>query len=234
MCIGTSSLKWIDVVVFSEYIRVGNNQMAIVFERMTRMGFRCRITGVAPPLFRQAFPMSSMLPDCHHNKIICLIPASTKRCLSTVSTSTSSIEKDDNFVRVRFAPSPTGNLHVGGARTALFNYLFARLFIPFLIFLLILPRFSHFCFFWNDIHFQVQRWEISSSYRRHRLGEVYQGIWRSRAEISFLAWTALGWRFIYPLYSLTSVLCYFCMTTWDEVSVNHFGINKLCWFKIVF
>jgi glutamyl-tRNA synthetase len=29
-------------------------------------------------------------------------------------------------VRVRFAPSPTGYLHVGGARTALFNYLFAR------------------------------------------------------------------------------------------------------------
>jgi len=29
-------------------------------------------------------------------------------------------------VRVRFAPSPTGALHVGGARTALYNYLFAR------------------------------------------------------------------------------------------------------------
>ncbi len=29
-------------------------------------------------------------------------------------------------VRVRFAPSPTGYLHVGGARTALFNYLYAR------------------------------------------------------------------------------------------------------------
>jgi glutamyl-tRNA synthetase len=29
-------------------------------------------------------------------------------------------------VRVRFAPSPTGYLHVGGARTALFNWLFAR------------------------------------------------------------------------------------------------------------
>src|SRR5262249_42867841 len=28
--------------------------------------------------------------------------------------------------RVRFAPSPTGSLHVGGARTALYNYLFAR------------------------------------------------------------------------------------------------------------
>src|SRR4051812_24160569 len=30
------------------------------------------------------------------------------------------------MVRVRFAPSPTGYLHVGGARTALFNWLFAR------------------------------------------------------------------------------------------------------------
>ena len=30
------------------------------------------------------------------------------------------------MVRVRFAPSPTGALHVGGARTALFNWLFAR------------------------------------------------------------------------------------------------------------
>src|ERR671926_296474 len=28
-------------------------------------------------------------------------------------------------VRVRFAPSPTGYLHIGGARTALFNWLFA-------------------------------------------------------------------------------------------------------------
>jgi glutamyl-tRNA synthetase len=30
------------------------------------------------------------------------------------------------LVRTRFAPSPTGYLHIGGARTALFNYLFAR------------------------------------------------------------------------------------------------------------
>ena len=29
-------------------------------------------------------------------------------------------------VRVRFAPSPTGFLHVGGGRTGLYNYLFAR------------------------------------------------------------------------------------------------------------
>jgi len=34
--------------------------------------------------------------------------------------------EDTTTVRVRFAPSPTGYLHIGGARTALFNWLFAR------------------------------------------------------------------------------------------------------------
>ncbi|HOO77587.1 MAG TPA: glutamate--tRNA ligase [bacterium] len=34
--------------------------------------------------------------------------------------------KNDNGPRVRFAPSPTGHLHIGGARTALFNWLYAR------------------------------------------------------------------------------------------------------------
>src|SRR5699024_6465256 len=29
-------------------------------------------------------------------------------------------------VRVRYAPSPTGDLHIGNARTALFNYLYAK------------------------------------------------------------------------------------------------------------
>ncbi|MBN1154844.1 glutamate--tRNA ligase [candidate division KSB1 bacterium] len=33
---------------------------------------------------------------------------------------------DHNTVRVRFAPSPSGYLHIGGARTAIFNWLFAR------------------------------------------------------------------------------------------------------------
>ena len=40
-----------------------------------------------------------------------------------ISTSLISAPKP---VRVRFAPSPTGHLHLGGARTALFNYLLAR------------------------------------------------------------------------------------------------------------
>ena len=33
---------------------------------------------------------------------------------------------ESSKVRVRFAPSPTGALHLGSARTALFNWLFAR------------------------------------------------------------------------------------------------------------
>src|SRR3989344_6476262 len=34
--------------------------------------------------------------------------------------------QENKRVVVRFAPSPTGDLHIGGARTALFNFLFAR------------------------------------------------------------------------------------------------------------
>ena len=33
---------------------------------------------------------------------------------------------NQNGVRVRFAPSPTGYLHIGGARTAIYDWLLAR------------------------------------------------------------------------------------------------------------
>ena len=36
------------------------------------------------------------------------------------------LHRGQSQIRVRFAPSPTGNLHVGGARTALFNWLYAK------------------------------------------------------------------------------------------------------------
>lgn len=46
--------------------------------------------------------------------------------ISTSSSNSLSPKNSQHQPRVRFAPSPTGNLHVGGARTALFNYLFAK------------------------------------------------------------------------------------------------------------
>ena len=43
-----------------------------------------------------------------------------------MSTTSNAPGKPAGEIRVRFAPSPTGYLHVGGARTALFNWVFAR------------------------------------------------------------------------------------------------------------
>jgi glutamyl/glutaminyl-tRNA synthetase len=36
------------------------------------------------------------------------------------------VKEKNKITRTRFAPSPTGELHIGGARTVLFNYLFAK------------------------------------------------------------------------------------------------------------
>ncbi|KAK7350536.1 hypothetical protein VNO77_09267 [Canavalia gladiata] len=60
-------------------------------------------------------------PILHHNSYTTRILFFRRRPFSVSALSEPSLP-----VRVRFAPSPTGNLHVGGARTALFNYLFAR------------------------------------------------------------------------------------------------------------
>lgn len=45
---------------------------------------------------------------------------------TAVEAAPTAVPTSSSAVRVRFAPSPTGNLHVGGARTALFNYLYAQ------------------------------------------------------------------------------------------------------------
>ena len=56
------------------------------------------------------------------------VAISPVRCAATETAEKLEIKLPpvDGRVRVRFAPSPTGNLHVGGARTALFNWLYAR------------------------------------------------------------------------------------------------------------
>lgn len=92
------------------------------------------IPDVAPPIFRQY----SLLPSTSTSSLC----YSSRRSISffrrsfAVSSSLTDAaalppppKRVEGEVRVRFAPSPTGNLHVGGARTALFNYLFARSFL---------------------------------------------------------------------------------------------------------
>ncbi|KAF6174169.1 hypothetical protein GIB67_033701 [Kingdonia uniflora] len=77
------------------------------------------LVGSSPLIRIRVFHEAS--PSCIHLRF-----SLSRRRRFSVSASSSSPKKVDGEVRVRFAPSPTGNLHVGGARTALFNYLFAR------------------------------------------------------------------------------------------------------------
>ncbi|KAJ6708301.1 GLUTAMATE--TRNA LIGASE [Salix viminalis] len=72
---------------------------------------------VIPQFSSPILPSSSSL---YNHRVSFFYPA--RRLFSVSATAAT----DKQQVRVRFAPSPTGNLHVGGARTALFNYLFAR------------------------------------------------------------------------------------------------------------
>ena len=66
--------------------------------------------------------MQHTLPQQTHKHVKCKI----QRKLLTLHSHFLTIQEMERKVRVRFAPSPTGPLHIGGVRTALFNYLFAR------------------------------------------------------------------------------------------------------------
>lgn len=83
------------------------------------------------------------------------------------------------MIRVRFAPSPTGNLHIGGARTALFNWLYAQAKGGQFVLRIedtdkvrskqefvdeILNSLKWLGFSWNEVHFQSERFDIYREY----------------------------------------------------------------------
>ncbi|MFA5275405.1 MAG: glutamate--tRNA ligase [Candidatus Omnitrophota bacterium] len=94
------------------------------------------------------------------------------------------------MVKVRFAPSPTGYLHIGGARTALFNWLFARSKVGKFVLRIedtdqlrskkefldeILLSLKWLGFDWNEIYYQSQRFDIYREYAQKLLqaGSAY-------------------------------------------------------------
>lgn len=94
------------------------------------------------------------------------------------------------MIRVRFAPSPTGNLHIGGARTALFNWLYTKAKSGQFILRIedtdlqrskkeyldeILDSLAWLGFSWDEIHFQTQRLNLYKGYAQRLLkdGRAY-------------------------------------------------------------
>ena len=90
------------------------------------------------------------------------------------------------MVRVRFAPSPTGNLHIGGGRTALFNWLYARAKGGKFILRIedtdkvrskqeyvdeILNSLKWLGFAWDEIYYQSQRFNIYTDFAQRLLKE---------------------------------------------------------------
>ena len=98
------------------------------------------------------------------------------------------------MMRVRFAPSPTGNLHIGGGRTALFNWLYARSKSGQFILRIedtdlsrskkeyideILNSLTWLGFEWDEIYYQSQRFDIYKEYAQKVLKEGKAYIERS-------------------------------------------------------
>jgi glutamyl-tRNA synthetase len=91
------------------------------------------------------------------------------------------------MIRVRFAPSPTGNLHIGGARTALFNWLYAKSKDGKFILRIedtdkarsqkeyleeILNSLDWLGFHWDEIYYQGQRFALYQEYAEKLLKEA--------------------------------------------------------------
>ncbi|XP_054784482.1 glutamate--tRNA ligase, chloroplastic/mitochondrial-like [Prosopis cineraria] len=87
---------------------------------------RMAILGGSPWTKIRAFPFEIAPPILHQSNLFYRRRVIHFRRSFSVSAFSVPEQRAEGAVRVRFAPSPTGNLHVGGARTALFNYLFAR------------------------------------------------------------------------------------------------------------
>jgi len=98
------------------------------------------------------------------------------------------------MVRVRFAPSPTGNLHIGGARTALFNWLYTRAKNGQFILRIedtdtsrskkeyideILNSLKWLRLDWSEIYYQSQRLDIYKNYAQKILQEAHGYIEKS-------------------------------------------------------
>ena len=90
------------------------------------------------------------------------------------------------MIRVRFAPSPTGNLHIGGARTALFNWIYAKAKGGEFILRIedtdaarsqkeyldeILFSLKWLGFEWDELYYQSQRFDIYRKYAEQLLKE---------------------------------------------------------------
>lgn len=90
------------------------------------------------------------------------------------------------MIRVRFAPSPTGNLHIGGARTALFNWIYAQAKQGKFILRIedtdklrsrqdfveeILGSLTWLGFGWDEVYYQSQRFQIYRDFAQRLLKE---------------------------------------------------------------
>eukprot|EP00250_Pteridium_aquilinum_P019075 c24280_g3_i1 orf=227-2053(-) len=94
-----------------------------------RFSFSANTLSRLPCTFLEPFTSSSFSTRHHRDSpspFTLFIKAYSQNSNGAADNSASLQKQKHSEVRVRFAPSPTGNLHVGGARTALFNYLFAR------------------------------------------------------------------------------------------------------------